>query len=147
MAVSVRTLVHCPKFRWFSERVRHDGGYLRVADQKRFYNGNNSSSKATWGSRAVHTVDLRSDTVTEPGEAMRRAMAQARVGDDVFGEDPTVNGQGILLLLVYKDCKFPKNLCKFVYGINLCPLNSKIFFNIKSRELCSYAYWFMMNNH
>jgi threonine aldolase len=35
-------------------------------------------------------VDLRSDTVTLPGEAMRRAMAAAEVGDDVYGEDPTV---------------------------------------------------------
>jgi threonine aldolase len=36
-------------------------------------------------------IDLRSDTVTKPTEAMREAMAQAEVGDDVYGEDPTVN--------------------------------------------------------
>lgn len=36
-------------------------------------------------------VDLRSDTVTTPTEAMRRAMAAAEVGDDVYGEDPTIN--------------------------------------------------------
>ncbi len=36
-------------------------------------------------------IDLRSDTVTRPSEAMRRAMAVAEVGDDVYGEDPTVN--------------------------------------------------------
>jgi threonine aldolase len=36
-------------------------------------------------------IDLRSDTVTKPTPAMRKAMAEARVGDDVFGEDPTVN--------------------------------------------------------
>jgi len=36
------------------------------------------------------TVDLRSDTVTRPTDAMRRAMSQAVVGDDVFGDDPTV---------------------------------------------------------
>ena len=35
-------------------------------------------------------IDLRSDTVTRPSEAMRRAMAEAEVGDDVFGDDPTV---------------------------------------------------------
>src|SRR5438309_2757193 len=35
-------------------------------------------------------VDLRSDTVTRPTPAMRQAMAQAEVGDDVYGEDPTV---------------------------------------------------------
>lgn len=36
-------------------------------------------------------IDLRSDTVTRPDAAMRRAMAEAEVGDDCFGEDPTVN--------------------------------------------------------
>ncbi|MGA2436698.1 MAG: GntG family PLP-dependent aldolase [Bryobacteraceae bacterium] len=36
-------------------------------------------------------IDLRSDTVTRPTTAMRRAMAGAEVGDDVYGEDPTVN--------------------------------------------------------
>jgi threonine aldolase len=36
-------------------------------------------------------IDLRSDTVTRPGPAMRAAMAAAEVGDDVFGDDPTVN--------------------------------------------------------
>src|SRR5512135_1983350 len=36
-------------------------------------------------------IDLRSDTVTKPTPAMRKAMAEAEVGDDVFGEDPTVN--------------------------------------------------------
>lgn len=37
------------------------------------------------------SIDLRSDTVTHPTDAMRHAMAVARVGDDVFGDDPTVN--------------------------------------------------------
>ena len=36
-------------------------------------------------------IDLRSDTVTQPCAAMREAMFQAQVGDDVYGEDPTVN--------------------------------------------------------
>ena len=39
----------------------------------------------------MKTIDLRSDTVTHPTPAMREAMAKAVVGDDVFGEDPTVN--------------------------------------------------------
>lgn len=38
-----------------------------------------------------NAVDLRSDTVTRPSEEMRQAMAVAEVGDDVYGEDPTVN--------------------------------------------------------
>lgn len=36
-------------------------------------------------------VDIRSDTVTVPTEKMRKAMSEAPVGDDVYGEDPTVN--------------------------------------------------------
>ena len=36
-------------------------------------------------------IDLRSDTVTKPTDEMRRAMAAAEVGDDVFGEDPSIN--------------------------------------------------------
>jgi threonine aldolase len=40
---------------------------------------------------APYTVDLRSDTVTRPTPGMRAAMAAAEVGDDVYGDDPTVN--------------------------------------------------------
>ena len=39
----------------------------------------------------TNLIDLRSDTVSKPSEAMRQAMATAEVGDDVFGDDPTVN--------------------------------------------------------
>ncbi len=39
----------------------------------------------------MKTIDLRSDTVTKPTDAMRQAMLNAEVGDDVYGEDPTVN--------------------------------------------------------
>ncbi|MGE5124110.1 MAG: low-specificity L-threonine aldolase [Acidobacteriaceae bacterium] len=39
----------------------------------------------------MNWIDLRSDTVTQPTDAMRQAMAAAEVGDDVYGEDPTVN--------------------------------------------------------
>ena len=42
-------------------------------------------------SPSVKTLDLRSDTVTRPTPGMREAMARAEVGDDVYGEDPTVN--------------------------------------------------------
>src|SRR5215469_10033877 len=38
----------------------------------------------------LRLIDLRSDTVTKPTPAMREAMARAEVGDDVFGDDPTV---------------------------------------------------------
>ncbi|MBM3758021.1 MAG: low specificity L-threonine aldolase, partial [Acidobacteria bacterium] len=39
----------------------------------------------------MNFIDLRSDTVTRPTAAMRAAMAAADVGDDVYGEDPTIN--------------------------------------------------------
>jgi threonine aldolase len=42
-------------------------------------------------SARARPIDLRSDTVTQPSPAMRTAMAEAEVGDDVFGEDPTIN--------------------------------------------------------
>src|SRR6185295_10495574 len=44
-----------------------------------------------WHAHGRMMIDLRSDTVTKPTEAMRKAMARAEVGDDVYGEDPTVN--------------------------------------------------------
>src|SRR5438552_13842708 len=40
---------------------------------------------------ALRTVDMRTDTLTMPSPDMRRAMVNAELGDDVFGEDPTVN--------------------------------------------------------
>ena len=41
--------------------------------------------------RSIPPIDLRSDTVTRPSQAMRAAIAAAPVGDDQYGEDPTVN--------------------------------------------------------
>lgn len=46
-----------------------------------------------WAGVPAQVVDLRSDTVTRPGPAMRCAMAEALVGDDDYGEDPTVRGE------------------------------------------------------
>ena len=50
-----------------------------------------AETPATTSSKAIGAIDLRSDTVTRPTPAMRAAMAAAEVGDDVYGEDPTVN--------------------------------------------------------
>ena len=50
-----------------------------------------AETPATTSSKAVGAIDLRSDTVTKPTPEMRAAMAAAEVGDDVYGEDPTVN--------------------------------------------------------
>ncbi len=41
--------------------------------------------------RDARMIDFRSDTITRPTPEMRQVMAQAEVGDDVFGDDPTVN--------------------------------------------------------
>ncbi|MGE4021182.1 MAG: low specificity L-threonine aldolase [Pyrinomonadaceae bacterium] len=45
----------------------------------------------SWQNLSIRMIDLRSDTVTKPSDEMRAAMTAAEVGDDVFGEDPTVN--------------------------------------------------------
>jgi threonine aldolase len=58
------------------QRTKDDGQRTRTNDQKEHMNT---------------IVDLRSDTVTRPTPAMRRAMYEAEVGDDVYREDPTVN--------------------------------------------------------
>jgi threonine aldolase len=50
-----------------------------------------TTREASEASARSAPVDLRSDTVTKPTPEMRRAMAEAEVGDDVYGEDPTVN--------------------------------------------------------
>ena len=51
----------------------------------------NIMSELAAGSSSHHAIDFRSDTLTRPSAGMREAMATAIVGDDVFGEDPTVN--------------------------------------------------------
>ena len=57
-----------------------------------YYNTGQPKYPGPGGAAHVRVVDLRSDTVTKPGPAMRQAIAEAEVGDDVMGEDPTVNG-------------------------------------------------------
>ena len=60
-----------------------------------WHTGARQEARATYQTDAANArsdaIDLRSDTLTQPSEAMRRAMAEARVGDDVYSEDPTVN--------------------------------------------------------
>src|SRR5271157_5183114 len=48
-------------------------------------------SEAQASKQSLPVIDLRSDTVTKPSPEMRRAMFEAEVGDDVYGEDPTIN--------------------------------------------------------
>ena len=50
-----------------------------------------SQSEIEQRARSAGIIDLRSDTVTKPSPEMRRAMSEAEVGDDVYGEDPTIN--------------------------------------------------------
>src|SRR3979490_3088853 len=60
---------------------------LHTRNRPRDHAERRSKSRST----PMKLIDLRSDTVTKPTDAMRRAMAAAEVGDDVYGEDPTVN--------------------------------------------------------
>ena len=69
--------------------LERDGNRLRLTPR-----GVHALERSLRGIRmteALSQIDLRSDTVTKPTPAMRRAMAEAEVGDDVYGEDPTVN--------------------------------------------------------
>ncbi len=50
-----------------------------------------ADSEAAVHHQAAKVIELRSDTFTKPSPEMRRAMAEAEVGDDVYGEDPTIN--------------------------------------------------------
>src|ERR1041385_3173543 len=50
-----------------------------------------STDSRSSGRQTQRAIDLRSDTVTQPTPEMRRAMAEAEVADDVYGEDPTMN--------------------------------------------------------
>ena len=47
--------------------------------------------KSNINSEKNYLIDLRSDTVTKPSAGMRSAMADAEVGDDVYGDDPSIN--------------------------------------------------------
>ncbi|CAK6980159.1 threonine aldolase 1 [Scomber scombrus] len=62
-----------------------------AAAARGYYTSGKPSDTGAGRAARVQVVDLRSDTVTKPGAAMRQAMAEAEVGDDVMGEDPTVN--------------------------------------------------------
>src|SRR5271167_3276506 len=50
-----------------------------------------TDSEATVQQPSGKVIELRSDTFTKPSPEMRRAMFEAEVGDDVYGEDPTIN--------------------------------------------------------
>ena len=78
-----------------TQRARHAAAALpgRSSSTRGYYNTPKPSYPGPGGAPHVRVVDLRSDTVTKPGLAMRQAMAEAEVGDDVMGEDPTVNGK------------------------------------------------------
>ncbi|KAB1266007.1 putative low-specificity L-threonine aldolase 2 [Camelus dromedarius] len=74
----------------------------------------------------THVVDLRSDTVTKPGPAMRHAMAEAVVGDDDYGEDPTVRelqAKAAELLGVERTLFVPTNtMANLISGVHSHPL-------------------------
>lgn len=67
------------------------GGYCRVDLGAVPVPGLGILEQGTEGHQLNKVIDLRSDTVTKPTPEMREAMARAEVGDDVYGEDPTVN--------------------------------------------------------
>lgn len=76
----------------FSHIFRCNTGFsLKIARPYSMYASGVKSSLEN--EKNVHVIDVRSDTVTTPSEQMKQAMFSAEVGDDVFGDDPTVNGK------------------------------------------------------
>ncbi|XP_070846748.1 threonine aldolase 1 [Chaetodon trifascialis] len=72
--------------------ARHAAAAARGSVPARgYYDTGKARHPGAGGAACARVVDLRSDTVTKPGPAMRQAMAEAEVGDDVMREDPTVN--------------------------------------------------------
>ncbi|XP_068161797.1 uncharacterized protein [Antennarius striatus] len=99
--MSVKTLPGRVLYKLFSHGMKSSGKLIGTREVGAAMMGRNSlrgyhksfkpGNTGPDGSTRTRVVDLRSDTVTKPGAAMRRAMAEAEVGDDVMGEDPTVN--------------------------------------------------------
>src|SRR4051812_32705303 len=75
--------------RFEQRRERHSHRHRLSHTKKKF--ARMREPTILWNVHGLIMIDLRSDTVTKPTEAMRDAMARAEVGDDVYGEDPTVN--------------------------------------------------------
>ncbi|KAM4525392.1 threonine aldolase 1 [Odontesthes bonariensis] len=71
--------------------TRDAAATMGLGSARGYYNTGQPKYPGPGGATHVRVVDLRSDTVTKPGPAMRQAIAEAEVGDDVMGEDPTVN--------------------------------------------------------
>lgn len=63
-----------------------------------------TATTVRWASSGA--VDLRSDTVTRPSPEMRQAMANAVVGDDVWGDDPTVSGRWSMVNCFHLTCNY-----------------------------------------
>lgn len=81
-------------YRYCISRLRVEtNGCLRNIINSLLINNNNIIKIFSHNISSHHRViDLRSDTLTKPSLEMRKVMANAEVGDDVMGEDPTVKG-------------------------------------------------------
>ena len=87
-----------------------------------------------------YIVDLRSDTISKPTDSMREAMTRAVVGDDVYGEDPTVNAleQKVAILLGKQSALFVPSgtmanliacMYKKIISMLKCEIKLKIMFS------------------
>ena len=66
----------------------YSGKFISIKQKRDLHNASDTRNRE---SIVMRRIDLRSDTVTLPTPQMREAMAKAEVGDDVYGEDPTIN--------------------------------------------------------
>ena len=72
-------------------KLNKSGTLANVRSFVRFYNNEGNNSRTTTSKNMPSVIDLRSDTVTRPSAEMRKVMFEARVGDDVYKEDDTIN--------------------------------------------------------
>ena len=77
--------------------------YGKFANPRRHFASMYTSGKHDFNEELkARVIDLRSDTVTTPTKEMRAAVAAAEVGDDVYGDDPTVNGGDMCIAFTHK---------------------------------------------
>jgi hypothetical protein len=90
-------------YRYYISRLRvQTNGCLKTIVNSLLLNNNKLNIISIFShniSSQHRVIDLRSDTLTKPSLEMRKIMANAEVGDDVMGEDPTVKGFKKLLYL------------------------------------------------
>ena len=97
MLSTIPRFLNSPQFK----QIRFEK-YQKLVNQRRHFASMYTSGKHDFNEKfsGARAIDLRSDTVTTPTKETRAAMAASEVGNDVYGDDPTVNGEDMSVLLL-----------------------------------------------